>query len=158
MTNQKPQLGHGPANRFVLDGVGSPQAEHRSVVILGGGPAGLTAAFYAARATLAPLVLQGVEPGGQLITTTQVENYPGFAEGILGPELMQRFADQAARFGTELRYGSVTAVDVTQRPSRLLVDDDDVVLADAVIIATGASQTPPDFLVKFQRIDISGVI
>jgi len=139
MTTQQPQPWHGPANRAVCDGVDSPQAEHRSVVILGGGPAGLTAALYAARANLDPLVLQGVEPGGQLITTTHVENYPGFAEGILGPELMQRFADQAARFGAELRYGSVTAVEVTQRPLHLLVDDDAVVLADAVIIATGAS-------------------
>jgi thioredoxin reductase (NADPH) len=139
MTNQQPQPGHGPAKRFVFDGVDSPQAAHRSVVILGGGPAGLTAALYAARANLDPLVLQGGEPGGQLITTTQVENYPGFTESILGPELMQRFADQAARFGAELRYGSVTAVDGTQRPFRLRVDDDDVVLADAIIIATGAS-------------------
>ena len=139
MTNQNAQAWRGPANRLVFDGMDSSQAEHRSVVILGGGPAGLTAALYTARANLAPLVLQGPEPGGQLLTTTDVENYPGFAEGILGPELMERFADQAARFGAELRYGSVTAVDVAQRPFRLLVDDDDVVLADAVIIATGAS-------------------
>src|SRR5215831_18432079 len=139
MTNQHTQPWHGPAKRFVFDAVDSAHTEHRAVVILGAGPAGLTAALYAARANLEPLVLQGAEPGGQLITTTDVENYPGFAEGILGPELMQRFADQAARFGAELRYGSVTAVEVTQRPLHLLVDDDAIVLADAVIIATGAS-------------------
>jgi len=119
--------------------VDSSRAEHRTVVIFGGGPSRLTAALYSARANLTPLVLQGPEPGGQLLTTTDVENYPGFTEGILGPELMQRFADQAARFGAELRYRNVTAVDIAQRPFRLLVDDDDVVLADAVIITTGAS-------------------
>jgi thioredoxin reductase (NADPH) len=116
-----------------------PQADHYPVVILGGGPAGLTAALYTARANLQPLVLQGAMPGGQLMTTTEVENYPGFTDGILGPELMQRFAAQATRFGAELRYGSVTAVDFATRPFRLLVDDDDGVLADAVIISTGAS-------------------
>ena len=139
MTNQPTQPWHGPANRFVFDDVDSAHAEHRTVVILGGGPAGLTAALYAARANLEPLVLQGAEPVGQLITTTDVENYPGFAEGILGPELMQRFAEQATRFGAELRYGNVTAVDGAERPFRLIVDNENVVLADAVIIATGAS-------------------
>lgn len=114
-------------------------AEHRPLVILGGGPAGLTAALYAARANLGPLVLQGPEPGGQLLTTTDVENYPGFTGGILGPELMARFAAQAERFGAELRYGSVTAVHATQRPFRLQIDHEDTVQADAVIIATGAS-------------------
>src|SRR5919106_2528327 len=139
MTNQHTQPWHGPANRLVFDEVESAHAEHRAVVILGGGPAGLTAALYAARANLEPLVLQGAEPGGQLITTTDVENYPGFAEGILGPELMQRFAEQATRFGAELRYGSVTAVEGAERPFRLIVDKENVVLADAIIIATGAS-------------------
>jgi thioredoxin reductase (NADPH) len=139
MTNQHTQPWHGPAKRLVVDEVESAHAEHRAVVILGGGPAGLTAALYAARANLEPLVLQGAEPGGQLITTTDVENYPGFAEGILGPELMQRFAEQATRFGAELRYGSVTAVEGAERPFRLIVDKENVVLADAIIIATGAS-------------------
>ncbi|MBI4642097.1 MAG: thioredoxin-disulfide reductase [Candidatus Tectomicrobia bacterium] len=115
------------------------QAEHRSVVILGGGPAGLTAALYAARANLAPLVLQGTEPGGQLITTTDVENYPGFPDGLLGPVLMDRFEAQAVRFEAELRYGMVTVVDFSQRPFRLLVEGETPLLADAVIIATGAS-------------------
>jgi thioredoxin reductase (NADPH) len=127
------------AHRAVGDDVDTTQAEHRAVVIVGAGPAGLTAALYAARANLDPLVLQGAEPGGQLITTTDVENYPGFAEGILGPELMERLATQARRFGAELRYGSVTAVDFTPRPFRLWVDAEALVLTDAIIIATGAS-------------------
>lgn len=115
------------------------QEEHRHVIILGAGPAGLTAALYAARANLEPLVLQGIQPGGQLITTTDVENYPGFADGILGPDLMTRFEDQAKRFGAELRLATVTNVNFNQRPFRLLVDDKAVVLGDAVIISTGAS-------------------
>lgn len=114
-------------------------AEHRHVVIIGTGPAGLTAALYAGRANLEPLVYQGPEPGGQLITTTDVENYPGFPDGILGPEMMQRFEAQAQRFGAELRWGMITAVDFSQRPFRLIADEQMPVLADTVIVATGAS-------------------
>jgi thioredoxin reductase (NADPH) len=109
------------------------------IVIVGSGPAGLTAALYAARANLKPLVLQGPEPGGQLITTTDVENYPGFPEGILGPEMMQKFEEQATRFGAELQYGMVTEVDLSGQPFKLIVDEDKPLLANAVIVATGAS-------------------
>ncbi|MEQ9104656.1 MAG: thioredoxin-disulfide reductase [Rhodothermales bacterium] len=122
-----------------MENVDFSAAEHRRVVIIGTGPAGLTAALYTARANLEPLVLQGPEPGGQLITTTDVENFPGFPDGIMGPEMMQKFEQQATRFGAELRWGTVTAVDFSQRPFRMLVDDDKPLLADAVIISTGAS-------------------
>ena len=114
-------------------------AEHHQVAIVGTGPAGLTAAIYAARAKLTPVVYRGPQPGGQLITTTDVENYPGFPEGVLGPELMMKFEEQAARFGADLRYGTVTAVDLSQRPFRLLVDDETPATAGAIIISTGAS-------------------
>ncbi len=120
------------------------------------GPAGLTAALYAARANLEPLVLQGIQPGGQLNTTTDVENYPGFADGILGPDLMTRFEEQAKRFGAELRFASVTDVNFKQRPFRLLVDDKVVVLGDAVIISTGASAKYLD-LANEQRLIGRGV-
>ncbi len=139
MKNQLIEPSNGNHDLSVFERVGFSNAEHRSVIIIGTGPAGLTAAIYAARASLNPLVIQGPEPGGQLITTTDVENYPGFADGILGPELMQRFEAQAARFGADLRYGLVTTVDFSQRPFRLLVDGEKPFLADAVIIATGAS-------------------
>lgn len=114
-------------------------AERRQLVVIGTGPAGLTAALYAARANLEPLVFQGPEPGGQLVTTTDVENYPGFVDGILGPELMQVFEDQARRFGAEIRFGTVTAVELSERPFKLVVDETTPVLADTVIISTGAS-------------------
>jgi thioredoxin reductase (NADPH) len=122
-----------------IDQLDFSDAERRAVVIIGTGPAGLTAAIYSARAGLAPLVLQGALPGGQLITTTDVENYPGFPDGIMGPELMQQFERQATRFGAELRYGSVTEVDFSKRPFRLAVDEQTPLLAETVIISTGAS-------------------
>lgn len=114
-------------------------AEHRKLTIIGTGPAGLTAAIYSGRANLSPLVIQGPEPGGQLITTTDVENYPGFPDGIMGPDMMQKFEQQAERFGAELRWGSVTAVDFSQRPFGMIVDEETPVTSDTVIISTGAS-------------------
>src|SRR5688572_6840900 len=111
----------------------------RNVVISGSGPAGLTAAVYAARANLSPLLIEGWQSGGQLTTTTEVENYPGFAKGIMGPELMKEMRAQAERFGTEFLTGDVTAVDVKQRPFTITVDAEQTIHAKTIIIATGAS-------------------
>jgi len=125
-----------PSAFDLLDFDGS---EHHQVVIIGTGPAGLTAALYAARANLAPIVYQGLEPGGQLTTTTDVENYPGYPDGVMGPEMMQDFERQATRFGAELRFGEITAVNFSERPFRLIADETTPLRADAVIVATGAS-------------------
>ncbi len=127
------------ADTSIIDKVDFSQAERASVVIIGTGPAGLTAALYAARANLNPIVFQGPEPGGQLITTTDVENFPGFPDGVLGPEMMQLFEQQARRFGADLRWGTVSHVDFSRRPFRLLVDEETPVIAASVIISTGAS-------------------
>ena len=111
---------------------------NRNVVIIGGGPAGYTAALYAARADLEPLVIEGFTFGGQLMITSDVENYPGFRDGILGPELMQEFRAQAERFGAEYLTDDVTRVDFSERPFRVYVGDDEY-LAETVIVATGAT-------------------
>jgi len=111
---------------------------HYRVIILGSGAAGLTAAIYAARANLRPLVIEGPQPGGQLTITTDVENYPGFPKGIMGPELMEELKKQAARFGTEIIFGEVVSTNLKQRPFQVAVGKEGYT-ADALIIATGAS-------------------
>ncbi|MBL7763954.1 MAG: thioredoxin-disulfide reductase [Chitinophagaceae bacterium] len=108
-------------------------------LIIGSGPAGYTAAIYAARANLKPVLYQGIQPGGQLTITTEVENYPGYPEGIQGPEMMVDFEKQAARMGADIRFGLATKVDFSATPHKVWIDDEKLIEADAVIIATGAS-------------------
>jgi len=111
---------------------------HHRLVILGTGPAGLTAALYAARADLEPLVVDGMQPGGQLMITTEVENFPGFPEGITGPELMARLREQAEKFGAKTINGNVTATDLRSSPKRIVLEGEELT-CDALIIATGAT-------------------
>ncbi len=109
------------------------------LLIIGSGPAGYTAAIYAARANMKPVLYQGIQPGGQLTITTEVENYPGYPEGIQGPEMMVNFEKQAARMGADIRYGLATKVDFSVQPYRVEIDEENWIEADAVIISTGAS-------------------
>ena len=113
--------------------------EIRNVIIIGSGPAGYTAGIYSSRANLKPLLLTGYEPGGQLMMTTDVENYPGYPDGVLGPEMMEDFKKQAENMGTEIKYGTVTKVDFSERPFKVIVDDSEIWKAHSVIISTGAS-------------------
>ena len=113
--------------------------EKVEVLIIGSGPAGYTAAVYAARANLKPVLYQGIQPGGQLTTTTDVENYPGYPEGVTGPEMMMDFQKQAERFGTDVRFGMITKVDFSVYPLKAIVDDEHEIEAQSVIISTGAS-------------------
>ncbi len=115
------------------------EIEKIECLIIGSGPAGYTAAIYAARADMHPVVIQGLQPGGQLTTTTDVDNYPGYKDGITGPEMMEDFKAQAERFGTDTRWGMVTKVDFSERPFKVEIDKKTNVLAETVIIATGAS-------------------
>jgi len=113
--------------------------EHVQCLIIGSGPAGYTAAIYAARADLKPVLYTGIVEGGQLTQTTEVENYPGYPDGIQGPEMMQNFKKQAERLGADIRFGYVTSVDFSSLPHKVTIDDSNMITADAVIISTGAS-------------------
>ena len=123
----------------ILPGAMAPNKHHYRIAIIGSGPAGWTAALYASRADLSPVVFEGPQPGGQLTITTEVENYPGFIEGIQGPELMEVFREQAKRFGTEIVLDTVTDVEFGKRPFRLSLDAGGAITADAVIVSSGAS-------------------
>ena len=116
----------------------SNEAEKVHCLIIGSGPAGYTAAIYAARANLKPMMYTGLRPGGQLMDTTDVENFPGYPSGILGPEMMEDFKKQAERFGTDIRFGIATKVDFSVHPRKVWIDDTKLIEADAVILATGA--------------------
>ena len=120
-----------------------PAPIHAKVVIIGSGPAGYTAAIYAARAMLEPVLIQGIQPGGQLTITTDVENYPGFADVIQGPWLMEQMEKQAAHVGTKIVTDLVNKLELAQRPFRLTCDSGDVYLAETVILATGAGSASP---------------
>ena len=115
----------------------SSQVEKVKCLIIGSGPAGYTAAIYAARANLSPVLYEGLEPGGQLTTTTEVENFPGYPEGVTGPVMMEDLKKQAERFGTDIRFGLATASDLSQRPFKVTIDNEKVIEAQTLIIATG---------------------
>lgn len=117
----------------------SQETEHVQCLIIGSGPAGYTAAIYAARADLKPVMYTGMEPGGQLTQTTDVDNFPGYPNGIMGPEMMEDFRKQAERFGTDIRFGYVSSVDFSSLPHRVVVDEIKTITADTVIISTGAT-------------------
>lgn len=117
----------------------SENIEHIHCLIIGSGPAGYTAAIYAARADLRPVVYEGIQPGGQLTTTTEVENFPGYPQGVMGPQMMEDIKSQAARFGTDIRFGIVTEADLSKRPFLVKADDGNTMLAETLIIATGAT-------------------
>ncbi|WP_075352633.1 thioredoxin-disulfide reductase [Algoriphagus marinus] len=117
----------------------SQETEHVKVLIIGSGPAGYTAAIYASRAGLSPVLYTGGQPGGQLTITNDVENYPGYPDGVMGPQMMEDFRKQAERFGTQVRYGLATKVDFSVRPHKVEIDEQITILADTVLISTGAS-------------------
>ena len=115
------------------------ETEKVRCLIIGSGPAGYTAAIYAGRANLSPVLYEGIQPGGQLTTTTEVENFPGYPEGITGPELMEDLRKQAERLGADVRFGMATAADLSAAPYKITIDDEKVIEAQTVIISTGAT-------------------
>ncbi len=115
------------------------EVEKVKCLIIGSGPAGYTAAIYAARANLSPVLYEGMEPGGQLTTTTEVDNYPGYPEGVTGPVMMEDLKQQAQRFGTDVRFGLATATNLSERPFKVTIDDKKIIEAETLIIATGAT-------------------
>jgi thioredoxin reductase (NADPH) len=122
-----------------LSRMANEAVEKAHVLIIGSGPAGYTAAIYAARANMKPMLYQGIQPGGQLTITTEVENYPGYPDGVQGPEMMVHFEKQAVRMGADVRYGLATKVDFSVHPFKVWIDEEKLVEADSVIISTGAS-------------------
>lgn len=113
--------------------------EHVKVLIIGSGPAGYTAAIYASRANLHPVLYQGLQPGGQLMITTEVENYPGYPDGVMGPKMMMEFEEQAKRMGADIRWGFASKVDFSEQPYKVQIDEEKWISADSIIISTGAS-------------------
>ncbi len=114
-------------------------AEKVKCLIIGSGPAGYTAAIYASRANLQPVLYEGIQPGGQLTTTTEIDNFPGYPKGIDGQEMMNELREQSLRFGTDVRFGLVTSADLSERPFRIVVDEEKEIIAETIIIATGAT-------------------
>ncbi|MDR3630855.1 MAG: thioredoxin-disulfide reductase [Desulfocapsaceae bacterium] len=121
------------------ENTGATDIEKIRCLIIGSGPAGCTAAIYASRANLAPVLYEGLQPGGQLTTTTEVENFPGYPEGATGPDIMEQLKKQAIRFGADFRWGEATEADLSSRPFRITIDNSKIILADTLIISTGAS-------------------
>ncbi len=115
------------------------ETEKLKCLILGSGPAGYTAAIYAARANMSPVIYEGIQPGGQLTTTTEIENFPGYPNGITGQEMMDQLKEQASRFGTDIRFGLATKADLSSRPFKITIDEEKEILAETLIIATGAT-------------------
>jgi thioredoxin reductase (NADPH) len=108
-------------------------------LIIGSGPAGYTAAIYAARANLNPVLYEGIQPGGQLTTTTEIDNFPGYPKGVTGPEMMEQLKEQAQRFGTDVRFGIITKADLSKRPFKVIIDEEKEIFAETIIISTGAT-------------------